>query len=276
MSNYNKVNDFAAKDAINAPVVGTEFQQEFDAVQTAVNSKADSDDALLTGVPIAPTPDGGTTNQIVNVEYVTSGTAPIDAQSLRSRNQVTAKTGNASATNVNNAGYVFSGDNDSGLFNPEDGRVTVAINGTDRLSVTSEVRAVAPLVAQSGLVVSTGQVTLQGTGTGRVTGVDIVSASTDAANKSYVDGRVNPVESTLNGVSSLANATLNINQVGSLVFALSDGSVNYGDTIGGNLLKPASVNSGGTFDAGSRLSGTWRCLGQVNSPTNVTLFVRIS
>ena len=276
MSKYDQINDFAAKDAINAPVVGTEFQLEFDAIQKAVNSKADSDNTILTGTPVTPTPltptlDGATPNQIINVEYVTNGAAPIDAQSLRSRNQVTAKTGNASANNINAAGYVFSGDNDSGLFNPEDGRVTVAINGTNRLSVTSEVRAIAPLVAQSGLVVSTGQVTLQGTG--RVTGVDTVSASTDAANKSYVDSRF----------SVVADSVKNVNRVGSLVWALHTQDLNnitYNSTIAGSQLVPSGIDGNGNARAGDprNLPGTWRCLGYAirNSSTLVaTLFVRI-
>lgn len=243
MSNYNKVNDFAAKDAINAPVVGTEFQQEFDAIQTAVNSKADSDDALLTGVPIAPTPDGGTTNQIVNVEYVTSGTAPIDAQSLRSRNQVTAKTGNASTNNTNEAGYVFSGDNDSGLFNTQDGQVSLAVNGVDRVRVESaQTTVINPLVTQSGLVVSTGQVTLQGTG--RVTGVDIVSASTDAANKEYVDGRINNF--AFADLPGFRHGTVNIN-----------GNSNKTVDLGSNVITAlAQQNSLDDFDSGG-IGVTW-------------------
>ena len=47
MTDYQKVNDFAAKDLTKAPVVGAEFQQEFNAVQTAVNSKADKANAQL-------------------------------------------------------------------------------------------------------------------------------------------------------------------------------------------------------------------------------------
>lgn len=47
MTDYTKVNDFAAKDLTKAPVVGAEFQQEFNAVQTAVNSKADKTNAQL-------------------------------------------------------------------------------------------------------------------------------------------------------------------------------------------------------------------------------------
>ena len=65
MSNYSKTTDFAAKDALatgnaNKIVKGTEIDDEFDAIQTAVNSKADANNAALTGTPTAPTASAGT------------------------------------------------------------------------------------------------------------------------------------------------------------------------------------------------------------------------
>lgn len=65
MSNYSKTTDFAAKDALatgnaNKIVKGTEIDDEFDAIQTAVNSKADTNNAALTGTPTAPTATAGT------------------------------------------------------------------------------------------------------------------------------------------------------------------------------------------------------------------------
>ena len=60
MSNYSKTTDFAAKDALstgnaNKIVKGTEIDDEFSAIQTAVNSKADTNSPALTGSPTAPT-----------------------------------------------------------------------------------------------------------------------------------------------------------------------------------------------------------------------------
>ena len=51
MSNYSKTTDFAAKDALltgdpNKIVKGTEINDEFDAIQTAVNSKANNNNSL--------------------------------------------------------------------------------------------------------------------------------------------------------------------------------------------------------------------------------------
>ncbi len=78
MSNYSKTTDFAAKDALstgnaNKIVKGTEIDDEFDAIQTAVNSKADTNNAALTGTPTAPTASAATnTTQLSTTAYVTS------------------------------------------------------------------------------------------------------------------------------------------------------------------------------------------------------------
>jgi microcystin-dependent protein len=76
MSNYSKTTDFAAKDALttgnaNKIVKGTEIDDEFEAIQTAVNSKADTNNSALTGTPTAPTADAATNNtQIATTAFV--------------------------------------------------------------------------------------------------------------------------------------------------------------------------------------------------------------
>jgi hypothetical protein len=76
MANYLKATDFAAKDALlsgdpNKIVKGTEIDDEFDAIQTAVNSKANSASPALTGTPTAPTAAFGTdTTQVATTSFV--------------------------------------------------------------------------------------------------------------------------------------------------------------------------------------------------------------
>ena len=58
MSNYTKATDFAAKDSLSTGnpsklVKGTELGTEFDAIQSAVNSKADLSGPALTGTATA-------------------------------------------------------------------------------------------------------------------------------------------------------------------------------------------------------------------------------
>ena len=81
MSNYSKTTDFAAKDALstgnaNKIVKGTEIDDEFSAIQTAVNTKADLSSPTLTGTPAAPTASAATNStQIGTTAYVTTAIA---------------------------------------------------------------------------------------------------------------------------------------------------------------------------------------------------------
>ena len=91
MSNYSKTTDFAAKDALttgnaNKIVKGTEIDDEFSAIQTAVNSKADTNSPALTGSPTAPTASSATDNtQLATTAYVTAAvtTALATAETAR-------------------------------------------------------------------------------------------------------------------------------------------------------------------------------------------------
>jgi hypothetical protein len=76
MSSYTKSTDFASKDALLTGnplkvVKGTEIDDEFNAIQTAVNSKADTNSPALTGTPTSPTASTGTdTTQIATTAFV--------------------------------------------------------------------------------------------------------------------------------------------------------------------------------------------------------------
>jgi len=82
LSNYTKATDFAAKDALLSGnpakvIVGTEIDDEFSAIQTAVNSKADSASPALTGTATAV---NITASGTVNV----TGTLQIDSVAITS------------------------------------------------------------------------------------------------------------------------------------------------------------------------------------------------
>jgi len=94
------------------------------------------------------------------------------------------------------------------------------------------------------------------------------------------------------------NAALAAGAIGTYVFAHGTGDVTFGSTVAGSTLRPTSaarsVRSGAfttaTFDEGSTLAGTWRCMGTFdqtvtgpdvgsgNGPTilGATLWLRIS
>lgn len=79
MSNYTKTTNFLAKDSLpdsdsGKIIKGSEFDTEFNALQTAVNTKADLASPALTGVPTAPTASSGTnTTQLATTAFVIAG-----------------------------------------------------------------------------------------------------------------------------------------------------------------------------------------------------------
>jgi hypothetical protein len=83
MSNYTKTTNFLAKDSLpendsGKIIKGSEFDTEFNALQVAVNTKADLASPALTGVPTAPTATAGTnTTQISTTAFVTAALATI-------------------------------------------------------------------------------------------------------------------------------------------------------------------------------------------------------
>lgn len=84
MSNYTKATNFAAKDALpsgNAGkiVKGTEIDTEFNAISSAIATKADTASPTFTGTPSAPTAAEGTdTSQIATTAFVQDALATVN------------------------------------------------------------------------------------------------------------------------------------------------------------------------------------------------------
>ena len=78
MTAYTKTTNFLVKDSLPTGdagkiIKGSEFDTEFNNLQTAVNSKANSISPALSGVPTAPTAlAGSNTTQIATTEFVTT------------------------------------------------------------------------------------------------------------------------------------------------------------------------------------------------------------
>lgn len=76
MSNYVKATDFATKDSLttgdpNKKVKGTEINAEFNAIATAIATKADLASPVLTGTPQAPSPSGSDdSTRIATTEWI--------------------------------------------------------------------------------------------------------------------------------------------------------------------------------------------------------------
>lgn len=76
MANYVKLTDFASKDSLtsgdpNKIIKGAEINDEFNAIQTAVASKADSASPVFTGNPTAATqPFGNSSTRLATTAFV--------------------------------------------------------------------------------------------------------------------------------------------------------------------------------------------------------------
>lgn len=85
MSDYTKLTDFASKDTLpsgnaNKIVKGTEIDDEFEAIETAVATKANIASPSFTGTPTAPTAaDGTNTTQIATTAFVLTNGVPSGA-----------------------------------------------------------------------------------------------------------------------------------------------------------------------------------------------------
>jgi len=99
MANYTKSTNFLAKDSLASGdpakiIKGSEFDVEFNALQTAVNSKANTISPALTGTPTAPTASAGTnTTQIATTEFVLSNSVPSGLIAIWSGSTGTIPTG---------------------------------------------------------------------------------------------------------------------------------------------------------------------------------------
>ena len=81
MSNYTKATNFAIKDGLSTTdpakiIKGTEIDNEYNAISSAISSKADVNSPALTGTPTAPTAGSGTnTTQIATTAFATAAAA---------------------------------------------------------------------------------------------------------------------------------------------------------------------------------------------------------
>ncbi len=88
MSNYTKSTNFAVKDGLPSGdtgkrVKGTEIDDEFNSISTAINSKANTNNTALTGVPTVPTASTGTnTTQIASTAFVLANTTAAAVNNL--------------------------------------------------------------------------------------------------------------------------------------------------------------------------------------------------
>lgn len=243
MANYLKSTDFAAKDALisgnpSKIIKGAEINDEFDAIQTAINSKANLDSPTLTGAPKAPTATLGTeTTQIASTAFV--------ANAINAITSDTGSLGLQSADNVNITGGSITGITDLAVADGGTGASTAAGARTN-LSVPS----------------ATGE-GASGDWNINVTG----SVSTSVVNAAIAGSSAGAVGT----YAILLKETTSAVAVGATA---AGSALNYLGFYSSTEAYPATSMN---LDTSTVISGTWRALGPVNnSGFGSALWLRIS
>ena len=127
MANYVKATNFYTKDALltgnPAKIIkGAEIDAEYNAIATAVNSKADTTSPTFTGTPTAPTAAAGSnTTQLATTAFVTAVTDTLGTIATQDANAVNITGGTISAASISSTGTIFAGLNTAADANIEIG-----------------------------------------------------------------------------------------------------------------------------------------------------------
>lgn len=214
MSDYNKITNFTIKDSLPSGntskiIKGTEIDNEFNAIQSAVASKADTNSPSFTGTPIAPTASAGTnTTQIATTAFVTSSPTINNANLTGTPVAPTAAAG-TNTTQVATTAHVFAERTNTATLTNK------TINLTNNTLVATSAQLAAALTDEtgSGVVVFGTAPTISNA---NLTGVPVAPTasagnnSTQVATTAYVDTKVIATA----GIADSAVTTAKINDAG--------------------------------------------------------------
>jgi len=226
MSNYVKATNFYAKDALltgdPAKIIkGSEIDAEYNAIATAVGTKADLNSPTFTGAPVAPTATFGTnTTQLATTKFVQDATGTIALQD---------------ADSVAITGGSITGITDLAVEDGGTGQSTLAANAVLIGNGTSGITSVAP--STSGNVLTSNGTAWTSAENGSI-GVGQTWQNLTASrvvNTDYTNSTGKPIQVGISIVSSTGTTSsqLTIDGVNVANYYASLGNLAIGGFIGG-------------------------------------------
>lgn len=152
MSNYVKATNFYTKDALSTGnpsklIKGAEIDDEFNAISTAISSKADTTSPTFTGTPIAPTATAGNnTTQIATTAFVKGATDALGNMSTQNKSAVDITGGTIVGTFTGNLTGNVTGNvtgNTSGSAGSCTGNSATVTNGVYTTNFTGSNQSIA-------------------------------------------------------------------------------------------------------------------------------------
>ena len=257
MAQYVKATNFASKDALltgdpNKIVKGAEIDDEYNNIQTAVNSKADTLSPTLTGTPVAPTATAGTnTTQIATTAFVT--TAVTDERTATAT--LTNKTLTSPVVNTPTiSGGSISGITDLSVADGGTGSSTAAgartnlglVIGTDVQAYDADLTTLGGLSKTDGnFIVGNGSTWVAESGSTARSSLGLGSIATQASNNVSITG------GSVSGITDLAVA-----DGGTGASTAANARTNLGLVIGTDVAPVASPALTGTPTAPTATAGT--------------------
>jgi hypothetical protein len=238
MANYNKATNFTAKDTLptgNAGKIikGTEIDNEFTAIASAITSKADSNSPAFTGTPTTPTASLGTnTTQIASTAFIQAAInalLPTGVVCMWSGAITSIPTGwflcdgQNSTPDLRGKFIIGAGGTDASVTGSAGASVTGSISGTTLTvsAVANGTLAVGDIVSHSSIL-ETATISGLGTGTG---GTGTYTLTYTGSTSSFTGS----ISGTTLTVTAVASGTLIIGQV------LTGNSATSGTTITSQL-----------------------------------------
>jgi len=294
MSNYSKTTDFSSKDALatgnaNKIVKGTEIDDEFDAIQTAVNSKADTNNASLTGT--------------TTIASVNCNGGVIDATVIGSTTAAAVTATSVTASTSVRTPLIEYTDGDDAIVIADGGGVTVAnltattaaiTSGTiDNTVIGGATKAAGTFtnVVADYLQVDGG--TLAVDNVNNRVGISTNSPTTDldVVGDAKVSGTLTATALVGDGsaITGISVQSKELGAIGTYAFCeyVGTGSLAAGTTTAGSNLRYAGVAENPNVSGDSAIviqssgtpTGTWRIMGYLNKTSDykvTSMFLRIS